>query len=186
MAGDSKATVERDALVESINILWARPDLRTLCLGHLHTLVRGDGTSNDANLWPNRYTNLERVPKSWIAGWLCRYSKGALTRELLNKVDTFDKAGVRHLFECALQVTGETSLPRQCLRKDVCSNTFDARAEQVGHRLRKMMPHIAPLTGQIDWTGAGAYQIVFDEACRGQTVRHISGRGADPSRGLRR
>ena len=159
----NKIVFEHDALVESINIMWAHPDLRRDGLDFLKKelmkkMVR-QSHGEDALLSVSTLANYDEV---WMASYVARKIKVSLTT--LGKAKTKDPKFLMHCVTFLLKATGGTHVPGECKSHEVMHKCLDDRIAEVGDRhklLEEAGPTLVDQDGNIDWA-AGVYKPVPD------------------------
>ena len=112
--------------------------------------------------WPaDGVKTLKRIPKGWIAAWLHRsYKAVGLTKELLRAVENDDTSSIHLLFGVALQMPLSTGLPVSMQDdEELTERVLDARAQEVGHRIRILLATGAiNEDGSLDYSKGVAYE----------------------------
>lgn len=173
---DTENQVQRQALIKILDRLWAQPSLIVPVCVQLEVGMITDGAdpAKDA-FFDEDWHTLARIPKHWLAEWICANSFGTISKDLLNKVDIKHGDNIRNMFSFFTGTRPTHPLHRELLNKAVAARTFARRAQALGNRARGFKAQCMNADGSINWAVGGCFKLQFNEQGIANKVIHCSG-----------
>ena len=162
----------RKQFMKHISTLWRNPKLIPRAVDWVDDRVLEEANKLECDVFKSIST-LGRLDETWAASWLVANS--SLTLKRLEEVCDKDPEGVKQLYIFALVSSLQVKFNQAMRVKAIMNLTFEARAQQCGHRLGKVndtnLKH--PDRGAINWGVIGVYSPMWEDGVdRLRRIRH--------------
>lgn len=173
--------MERKCLIKCVDWLVKNESIATVMWNHIMTgqLAVNNGRP-EADWFKDAPKTMARVDLKWRAQFLQDLSEGALTTEVIRRLDARDENALHDIWCMVTKTTGTEMLSPAFQEKALLAVAVRLRVQQVGGpSLRQWIrDHLNVETGVVDWLRGGAYSYEFQEN-RLKRVVHRSGSAAD-------
>lgn len=161
MVHDQRAAMDRQHLIDCINMLWYHPIVRGDAAAYLRSQIELAKVKEVAG--PDSFDEISqfgKIDETWLASFVA--SQLGIQVVAIGKAKVTNDRVVRELAQALTNIGPMATVPELCRSKVVMARTLEARIQQVGDRaaIFKESGLIKP-GGVLDWLG-GVYGLVFD------------------------
>lgn len=161
---DNRHEIQRQHLIEGINLLDHFADMRGDLVANMRTMISGreKSSKDDPNLFDDLST-LGRLDEKWVAGFLT--AALGTDPDTIARCKSYDSDGLKHIL-CFLTAAGPLcQVPSECKEKQVLFRVLKKRMEEVCGRanlLKEEGRTFFKPSGALNWK-LGVYKLHFGE-----------------------
>lgn len=162
LAVDNRAQMDRQHLIDCINMLWYYPQIRSDAATFLRAQIELCKAKEVSG--PDSFDDLSvfsRIEETWLASFLAR-ELGVEVRAL-GKAKLQNDRITRELAQALTNIGPAAQVPELCRSKPVMAKTLSERIRRAGDRARvfKAAGGLITASGEVSWLN-GVYGLVFD------------------------